>query len=115
MKQSLTAVIDPAWPSYRRRFIAIETFWSFRELRPCPCLEDCCRLRRLERIGTAAGNQIVADDLSPQADFPYWRAVLCEHQQHKLSEVSRNGGAWPQGGQRFPFDVVHVFRLKVVA
>jgi hypothetical protein len=51
------------------------TFWSFRELRPCPCLEECCRLRRLERIGTAAGNQIVADDLSPQADFPYWRAV----------------------------------------
>src|ERR1700730_9399532 len=102
-------------PSYRRRFIATETFWSFRELRPCPCLEECCRVRRLERIGTAAGNQIVADDLSPQADFPYWRAVLCEHQQHKRSEVSRNGGAWPQGGQRFPFDVVHGFSLKVVA
>ena len=60
--------------------IAIETFWSFREPRPCPCLEECCRLRRLERIGTAAGNQIVADDHSPQADFPYWGAVLCEHQ-----------------------------------
>ena len=53
-------------------------------LRSRPCFEECGCLCRLERVGSAVGDQIVATAtrFSPAADLPCRHAILGKHQQH---------------------------------
>ena len=57
---------------------AIFSFWGSRA-----CFEHRCSLRRLERVGGAVGNEIVAADAIRRGfvtDFPCRHAVQREHQ-----------------------------------
>jgi hypothetical protein len=78
------------------------------------CFEECRGLCRLECVGRSVGDQIVATatHFSSAADLPCWHTVLSEDQQHQLPDIGPNGGLGPQGRQRSPFDVGHLFSLK---
>ena len=75
-----------------------------------PCFEECRGLCRLECVGCAVRDQIVATAtyFSPTADLPSWYTDLSEDQQHLLPDIGPNGGLGPQGWQWLPFDVGHV-------
>jgi ubiquinone/menaquinone biosynthesis C-methylase UbiE len=87
---------------------AASSFWDLR-----PCFEQCRCLCRLECIGGAVGDEIVAaaTQVGSATDFPCRHAVLREHQQHEIAHIGPNSGAGPQGRQRPPFYVGHLLPL----
>ena len=72
---------------------------------PRPCFEESPCLRRFERVGGAAYDQIVVAAVYTSrfaADHPCRNVILREDQQHKIPDIRPDGGARPEGRQRLP-------------